>query len=199
MSAQRFMVTGLPRSRTAWLSVLLTGERSMCYHEPSSRMSELSDLFSIYAQEYYDYVGVADSGLGFFIDRILEEFAPRTLIVERPLSEVEQSLAEFGLPASNYCELLKEKLEAVSSHPLVMRVPFGALDDWRWVQQIHWHLVPGLNFDETRFHELAKMQIETDAYKTSVIAFENRQQIGNLMRDVYPMIRFKRSDAHQIH
>lgn len=199
MNAQRFFVTGLPRSRTAWLSVLLTTDRSICFHEPSPRLNDISELEGVFASQFYDYAGASDSGLGFFIERILEEFAPRTVVIERPLAEVEESLAQFGLPASNYCELLKEKLEAAFAHPLVMRVPFAALDDWRWVQQLYWHLMPGLNFDETRFHELAKMRIETDPYKTSVIAFEHKETIASLMRDVYPLIRFKRTDAHQIH
>jgi len=199
MSAQRFFVTGLPSSRIAWLSALLSTGPSICFNQPSLRMVDVRDLERIYTSEFYHYVGVADSSLGFFIDRILDQFSPRTVIVERQLDDVEHTLAGWGLPASNYCELLKDKLEAAFTHPLAMRVPFEALDDWRWAQQIHAHLVPGLNFDETRFYEFVKLQIDTDPYKVTVVASEGKEYLANVMREIYPMIRFRKNNVVQVH
>ena len=59
MSAKPFLVTGLPRSRTAWLSVFMSGAGSICYHEPIGGIREVSDIEAIYKSDYYKFVGIA--------------------------------------------------------------------------------------------------------------------------------------------
>src|SRR5215472_13650222 len=79
----RFLISGLPRSRSAWFAVA-TG----ALHEPISR------------EGYRDFVwpagtGVADSGAGLWLAEIMDDFAPRVLIVERNVDEVIESIRRY--------------------------------------------------------------------------------------------------------
>jgi hypothetical protein len=61
-----FFITGLPRSRTAWLANFLTTDHSFCYHD----LSRIG-LNALYTNEAYTYVGDADSGLLLHVDQLL--------------------------------------------------------------------------------------------------------------------------------
>jgi hypothetical protein len=184
MQAKPFFITGLPRSRTAWMSVFMSTGNSICYHESSSRLNSIEELKGIYQSSIYKFVGISDSGLGFFMDWILEHIEPRTVIIDRPISEVNQSLEKLGLPRSNFTELLHDELERFHTHPLVMWVPFEALNVKRVVQKAFWHLMPGEAFDEQRYETLAKMIIETDNDKTKQEYLARHTQIERFMKKV---------------
>lgn len=189
VSAKPFLICGQPRARTAWLSVLCSTGASMCYHEPSGGMSDISELKAVFASDFYRFVGVSDSIMGFFLDWIFENIAPRTVIVERDPGEVLDSLALLGIPRTNLPYLLRESLERFKDHPLVMWVPYDALDTKRIVQRAFWHLMPGEPFDENRYELLSKMRIETDAAKTFELAHRNKVQHSRLLRDILPKIK----------
>ena len=195
MSAKPFLVTGLPRSRTAWLSVFMSGAGSICYHEPIGGIREVSDIEEIYKSDYYKFVGIADSGLGFFLDWILKNIQPRTLIVERDPSEVIESLAKLGLPRTNFTELLNDRLQTFKEHPLVMWVPYEALNMKRVMQKIYWHLMPGQPFDEARYELLAKMRIEADAEAHFAQAKKNKKNLDFLLRDIIPLVKLKEAPS----
>lgn len=197
--AQPFFIAGLPRSRTAWLSVLCTTDRTVCYHEPTALMQSLDSLDQIYDSRYYSHVGVSDSGLGFFAEEILKRWAPRTLIVERNVREVEQSLAQLGLPVTNYCDLLLEHLRHVKAHPLVMWVPFEALSEERTVERIFWHLLPGVAFDEARFDLLERMVIEPNPQMVVNAFVANADAIMGMMSHLRGQFALKEQDAQTIH
>ena len=77
-----FFVTGLPRSRTAWMSVFLTHGPSICLHEPTTRcgsMKEVRELME--SQQPLGWVGAADPNLGLFAEEWLAEFGHDTPIV----------------------------------------------------------------------------------------------------------------------
>lgn len=158
---QRFLITGLPRSRTAWMAAFTSCGPAFCYHEPSAMMGEIEDLEDVYARPGgYQHVGASDHGLGFWITEILARFKPRTLVIMRDQQDVEQSMHELGMPATNFCELLTERLLAVRQHPLVQYVPFEALDDMATMRKAWFHLLPGVPFDEGRYREFSKFHIE---------------------------------------
>lgn len=161
---QPFLITGLPRSRTAWFSVLTTTEASLCYHEPLFGMSHWTDVYKLWRAGDRAYTGVSDCCAGFHLKAILAEIAPRTLIVERPIREVEASLArEFPkTKRSNFCELLAEKLNGVPNSDLVKRVSFDMLrfplvveSCWQW-------LLPDLPFDTLRAVQIMRANIQVD-------------------------------------
>ena len=173
MRRHKFLITGLPRSRTAWLSEFMCD----CIHEPVPDLDEIEQLTSVFEK----YQGVSDSAAGFWIEWILEHIKPRTVVVERPLEEVEKSLETLlpGLPKTNYCDLLLENFKKVKNHPLVMRVPFDSLSDTRVMQKVFWHLRPGDVFDEGRFLQMCDEKIVCDL---------NRTATGSIMKQIAPFL-----------
>lgn len=178
----KYLITGLPRSRTAWMAQFMPN----CVHEPITYMKKIEDIKTVYA----DHDGISDSGLGFWLDWILHNVAPRTLIIDRDLDEVEKSLAEMnlGLPATNYCELLQEKLDEHAKHPLVLRVPYEALGNMRVMQKVWWHLLGHrYAFDEARFKRMNAINI-TVSNDHLARAFSAKDTIVN---EIMPLIRPK--------
>lgn len=154
---KHFLITGLPRSRTAWMAAFMSYGSTVCLHEPRN-------WESVFDSDGPKFVGISDSGLGFQLDRILYEYACPALIIDRPLADVEASLKalDTGLPKTNFCELLKNKLSEFPASTQVMRVPYAALNDMRVMQKIFFHLTPGEPFDEGRFHSMKDMNIQCD-------------------------------------
>jgi len=157
-----FFITGLPRSRTAWLALAATTDRSICFHEPLARMQEWQDVSHLWANDVYEFVAVSDSGLGFHIDHILETSAPRTLIVERPVGEVTASLRAIGIDNPSYCKALAEYIERVRPHPLVRYVGFSDLADIKVVAECLRWLMPGLGVDMNKLEELSRLNVQAD-------------------------------------
>lgn len=129
-----FMVTGLPRSRTAWWSVATCTPVSACVHEPLRNTGKFDDLHSYFGLDTHRFVGIADSGLSVQLGRILTEIKPRTLIVLRDPRDVMTSLVEYlpfrpidfmGLKA--HVDQCQSAIEEWSGHELVKTVPFDAL------------------------------------------------------------------------
>ena len=200
MNATPFLITGLPRSRTAWLSVLCSTGQAICYHEPIGGMRDISDIEALYKSEFYKFVGISDSTLGFFLPWILKNVKPRTVIIERDMKEVMQSLFEIGLPRSNLVELLMDRLREFKDHPLVMWVPFEALKTKRVVQKIFWHLMPNSAFDEMRYEQLEKMRIAVDVKTIFAEAKRHKDNLDSLLRDIIPLIKLKANpNAQNIH
>jgi hypothetical protein len=185
VSAKPYLITCLPQSAEAWLSVLCTTEQSLCYHDQLPFLSSLEDLRGLYDSTYYKNVGIADSGLGFFLPWIMDNIKPRTVIIDRDPQEVTDALVDMGLMRTNHAFVLYERLKEFFEHPLVMRVPYEALGTKRVMQKIFWHLMPGATFDESRYDQLSKMYIQ--AMPQIVVANDKRQ--GKLMRDILPLIK----------
>jgi len=157
----RFFIAGLPRSRTAWLAAFLSTGSSICYHDPSVRMSKLEDIGSLYDAHGYTHVGISDSALSFWADTIVEMYEPRTLIVGRDVSEVIASLRAINCPGEELCDEATVRLSALRGHPLVKWVPFHALSVERVVELVWFHLLPGVPFDVARWREFDKLNIQT--------------------------------------
>lgn len=127
----RFLITGLPRSRTAWWAVA-TG----ALHEPISREGWAAFRPKWLSAEGRD-LGVSDSFAGLHIEAILEELKPRVLIIERPIPAVIASMQRYawGVPL-DVLEMERALVRlnhalhatAVLDSALVKRVGFSDLD-----------------------------------------------------------------------
>ena len=42
-----FLITGLPRSRTAWMAVAATDGTAVCYHEPTMHLARWDDVNAV--------------------------------------------------------------------------------------------------------------------------------------------------------
>ena len=148
MSTQPFMVTGLPRSRTAWWAVVASTPYSVCLHEPAKSCATFDELKDLWLSLPV-YRGISDSGLAFQMGRIMHEIEPRTIIVERDPSAVLASFRRYwGEPfdESRVETMLHDAAAILSdfhSHPLVKVVKFEALADYDTAQECFRWLMPG--------------------------------------------------------
>ena len=165
------------------MSCFMSSQGSVCMHEPTAYMSKIEDLKVI----YQDQNGVSDSGLGFWLDWILREIQPLTVIIERDIKQVENSIAKLKVvPKTNYCELLKSALEKIKDSPLIMRVPFDSLGDVRVMRKVFWHLRPGVAFDEGRFESMNRMNLTCNV-KDKI----EQSKKDTIYREIAPLIRLK--------
>ena len=154
----RFFITGLPRSRTAWMAAFMTAGNAVCLHEPRNWKA-------MWESDGAKFVGISDSGLGFQMQSIIDAYEPRILIIDRPIEEVEASLAALntGLPRTNFCEILHKNLSKFNTgESNILRVPYHLLNDELTMQKIFWHLTPGECFDEGRFRAMRDVNIQAD-------------------------------------
>ena len=148
MSTQPFMVTGLPRSRTAWWAVVASTPYSVCLHEPAKSCATFDELKDLWLSLPV-YRGISDSGLAFQMGRIMHEIEPRTLIVERSPADVLKSFRRYwGEPFDeSRVETMLHDAAAIladfHSHPLVKVVKFEALNDYDTAQECFRWLMPG--------------------------------------------------------
>lgn len=132
----KLLVTGLPRSGTAWLAVALSYTAS-CDHEPLAGVSSLEQVWQL----FHRTVGISDSTFSLFLGQTLQRIQPQTLVIRRPLGEVVESLARVGLPRSTkLLELMEERLQPWLTHSLVKAVSFSDLWDLDLLEEIWQHL-----------------------------------------------------------
>lgn len=158
-----FFITGLPRSRTAWLSVvasLVPG--SYCIHEPMEDLAHWTDVANIWQSGVADRVGVSDSSLAFRLGWILENVAPRTLIVMRHSPAVEASIERlgWGVRGSELCSVLSRPLYEFRNHPLVREVHYEALDQTDVVLDCLRWLMPDADLDPGRIQRMQRLRVE---------------------------------------
>ena len=156
----RYLVTGLPRSRTAWFSVLMG-----CRHEITRELKSFEDL----CDKWPDGTGFSDAALGFQLKRIVNEIGPRVLIIERDLEDVQASFLKYmhDVPIrlsvlTEHLELLQSRLAEASSvsTPLVRRIRYEALQDLNAVKWAMSWLKPGI--DTSRASDVMRMNVQVD-------------------------------------
>jgi hypothetical protein len=128
-----FVIYGLPRSRTAWLSRFLTYGDWVCGHEELRHVRSLDDVKAWFAQPC---VGSAETA-GAPWWRLAEKYAPglRTVVVRRPVDAVVKSMTNLGIPfdrqvLSETMKRLDAKLDQIEARvPNVLSVTFDGLRD----------------------------------------------------------------------
>ena len=88
-----FFILGMPRTRTAWLSVLLSHGDAFCAHEGIRNFKTFADYATWLKSQPQAAVGDADAALVHYTDELLEHFPGAEFIyVERDGDEVLESL-----------------------------------------------------------------------------------------------------------
>ena len=182
-----FFITGLPRTRTAWMSQFFTTNESYCYHEALRKAvttSKVADTM-LCREEYY--VGNSDSSLPFYIDDMMEYFpdAP-ILIIERDVFEVDQSLRNlFG---GNHDEILLKtmrQLDRIKDEYYTVSVNFEELDDPAVVEDVWKYLIPAIPFDKGHFERFNELNISINKKKyMSSITEETVETVNELLNRV---------------
>ena len=179
---RKFLITGLPRSRTAWLAVAATRGGVVCHHEPSAWLKDpdaLTDLWN----EPHDAGGISDSALGIILPDILKTHRPRTLIIVRPPEAVGASVAAYLARGGVTIDrtLLARRLHRLGGvlascvdHPLVRAVDFESLCHIEVVKNVLEWLTPGAP-PPGLLGQLMHMNVQSDLDYNLAMAATSRQ------------------------
>lgn len=158
-----FLVLGLPRSATTWLSVWLTTERSLCLHEPFA--NGLPESWPRDARRF----GISCTG-AYLFPRWLAQHAGPVAVIERDPAACDRSLP--GAAA------LAPALASVDGR----RFAFDALWCEDSARDLWAFLLPAVPFDALRYRQLREIQIQPHMGKwradTSVITEMQRREAG---------------------
>ena len=93
---KRFLITGLPRSRTAWLANFLTFGQAFCFHDGLQHCREIGDLENLFWNAGAEVVGDSDSGLLYVAEALPHLFPDVPLVlVERDPRQALESARKF--------------------------------------------------------------------------------------------------------
>lgn len=95
---EHFIILGLPRSMTAWVSCFLTCGEVFCQHELAEKMP-IEDIIDEIRSPIFPVSGICDSGLLSYHEWLREAFPKAKYVwIDRPQYDAEQSfLAATGL------------------------------------------------------------------------------------------------------
>ncbi len=172
-----FFITGLPRSRTAWLANLFChGSDSFCYHDrikdsvtPGQLLADLNET-----NGYFSNVGDSDSALLLYA-KTIQQASPhaRWVFVKRDWQEAARSFHEYfkgsypGSPKTfldtwsvfEHAEKCYENAITGSNH---IEVSYESLDNLDVVRQVWEFVLPYVRFPEERVKLL-------DTFRVNVI------------------------------
>lgn len=151
--SNKFIITGFPRSRTAWLSALFCSENVICLHEPINNFISL-DLMKMYVDELnYEYVGISDSSIAlnhFFYISYFSQYP--VVIVNRDKKEVADSLLKItGLPRTKIeriLNMIEFGLNEIRANCNVLDVDYNDLDEISLLKLIAGFCTPNVPLDE---------------------------------------------------
>lgn len=192
MDKNYFFITGLPRSRTAWISNLFSHRNSYCYHELIRHADSIKEMAQLLKQRPETFVGTCDSTFPFYADQMIQEIpACKIVIVEREPHEVFDSLLEaFGREhATQLGELVDMTLEAIEvlkKRYHTTSIPFEEMNDHATVMMMWESLVGRDTFDMERFHHLNMFNMEIIVPK-----YMSEQRSERVEHVTYHMNRFK--------
>lgn len=127
-----FFVTGLPRSRTAWIANYLTYGKTFCFHDGFCGLAhplELKDKFDAMRTNGFETVGNSDPANLYFVDTLLEAFPDAYwMVIKRDLKEAQKACEEaFGYFSDLQFESEQmKKLESKVKNGCI--VQFNAID-----------------------------------------------------------------------
>lgn len=138
----QFIITGLPRSRTAWFAAYFTNCKMRCHHEP------LDVEETLFRGE-----SVSDSSLGLHPELTI---GYNVLVIERDPNEVLTSLANIcgSQLAQTVVDSCLPGLEKITGK----RIKYGEINDR--IEEIHEYL--GVPFDKERFDILRGLIVTQD-------------------------------------
>lgn len=154
-----FFVTGLPRSRTAWLANLFTTDQTICWHD-----RRFEEALTINPKR----VGFSGPELVTQFEHIRELFPKSPWLVV--LRNADEALTSFKLAAGDLLPqddlLLKfwkdrcHLLSQICTHANVTTVAFSELNNEEVIRAIWARILPDIAFDVQRWEMLSKLNVQ---------------------------------------
>lgn len=122
---RNFFVTGLPRSRTAWIANYLTWGKTFCFHDGFVGLAhplEIRKKFDAIHAKGFETVGNSDPANLYFLDTLIKDFPDAYwVLIKRDLKECRESASQaFG----HYSDLNFEQAQ------------MKKLDDYLWERRV---------------------------------------------------------------
>lgn len=160
-----FLISALPRSRTAWLSVFFTYYPNFCLHEGLAKYGTVESLLRA-ANAAPGPVGNSDSSLTLKADDVIfaaEHGLARVAVIDRPLEEVRPSLTKYyagsGIDQDKVLGVVVPGHERIrdSGHALVVK--YDDLNKEETVRELFDHLLPGQQFPAHWYNHLRLLRV----------------------------------------
>lgn len=104
---EHFIILGLPRSMTAWVSCFLTCGEVFCQHELAEKMP-IKDIIDEIRSPIFPVSGICDSGLIFHWKKMVEAFPnARFAYIDRDSDECVDSLMGLGLSCKAASDIVR--------------------------------------------------------------------------------------------
>lgn len=155
-----FIIFGLPRSRTKWLSVFLSHGKWTCHHDLPLYADSLTDLTETLAAPN---TGSAETGMARGVRIIAEEIPGcRMAVVRRPVEDVRASAERFGWSfPDGYLDAEAARLDEISAMPGVLTVDFDDLNSFDGCATIYQHCL-GATLPRAWWEKMAPQNIQID-------------------------------------
>lgn len=161
-----FLISGLPRSRTAWLSVFFSHFPSQCMHEGLAKFG--GDLTRMVGEmsEFVSPIGDSDSALTLHADEVIKAAADgkvRLAVIDRDVASVYKSLSHF-LEGSGY-DATTVLGHAYEGHKKILNsehahiVKFADLEDEQTVRDLHAFLLPNVEFPLSWYRQMRLLRV----------------------------------------
>lgn len=188
-----FLITGLPRSRTAWMSMYFQGLRNTkCLHEPvrhlptkesiQEYLSNKPEGFNEYSKYYRgvtSYRGISTSGFTMWEDECKELFYKgKCVIILREPIDVIMSLSKMeGVRDTEdntritYNQMNELLLQTAQNYLRMdtITVPYEELDCKETMKMVHQHLVPTVEWCEDYWEQMNELNITINERKSIMV------------------------------
>lgn len=184
-----FFITGLPRSRSAWLANFFTTQNSFCFHDAMKdgwTANHIGALMTGLKLSGYEHYGDADSGLLLVAGELVEMFPQaRWLFVNNPPERAAASYRKWFTPGNEYpgvssavdIERMMENIwdiytKARALVPIANKreIAMEMLDQPKVMRDVWDWLTPVVAWDERRYRMLDTMCVNILPHKISVAA-----------------------------
>lgn len=142
-----FIVLGLPRSGTTWLSNWLTTDSSLCLHDPFAKA--LPEHWERDSRRF----GISCTG-AYMLPGWLQAQKCHVAVIERDPVACDASLARMGLPATT------ARMRCLLATARGRRWQFADLWNETAARELWAFLLPGIAFDAPRYRLLREFRIE---------------------------------------
>lgn len=169
MSAN-YLITGLPRTRSAWLAALLGSLEVPCYHDTLTTFGGLGE-FATAADDPKHEFGLSCPGAAcVFPDFAAHVFRDKPIVfIARDPDDAFNSASKFlGSPFPEWKTVMRNSadfLAITTSRPMgIMAVEFQQLEDFNVVSKIHEYCT-GKPLPKSRFNVFNDLSVEQNLYK----------------------------------
>jgi hypothetical protein len=180
-----FVVFSLPRSRSAWLSVLLSGPGAVIGHDSGPQTNNVAEFIAAVDG------GTCETGAAFawpLIRRMLPD--AKFAVVRRDPAQVVQSLARFGL--HGYEDELADRvrqLDQISAQPGTLSVEFEDLANEDACAQLYDHCL-GRPMPRGWWRHLDPINIQVDMRRQLQLLASRQPQIAALKAEAQRLMAY---------